>query len=376
MTLLAHAKILELCERAIADGLDGRRDQLLAGLDARFVSGLARSPTPQDQLIQDLTRMNNIPRIAGDVTPLHHWLVNAKFLTSVFPDSQRHYAGLAEEVAQSAGANAAPGDAPSQIDVADLPERILFRNDLLPAGFIAGAARTSRSVVRLIVPQIVGGQARMSPSSGQPYRFFGTGWLIGPGFLITNWHVAEARAPGDARAAIEDIKAQCRATKAEFDFDSEGTAPVTADVAEFADGDSVLDYAVLRLAAPSDRPSLPLRQEALTIDADDPFPVNVVQHPGGAPKQFGIRNNLVAKLSGNDLAYYTDTAGGSSGSPVCDDRWRVVALHKASTQKFGMQNFQGKQTAWVNVGTPIMLIADDLKARNPALWAEIGATLE
>jgi hypothetical protein len=252
----------------------------------------------------------------------------------------------------------------------------LFRNDLLPAGFIAGAARTSRSVARLIVPQIVGGQARMSPSSGQPYRFFGTGWLIGPGFLITNWHVAEARAPGDARAAIEDIKAQCRATKAEFDFDSEGTAPVTADVAEFADGDPVLDYAVLRLAAPSDRPSLPLRQEALTIDADDPFPVNVVQHPGGAPKQFGIRNNLVAKLSGNDLAYYTDTAGGSSGSPVCDDRWRVVALHKASTQKFGMQNFQGKQTAWVNVGTPIMLIADDLKARNPALWAEIGATLE
>jgi endonuclease G len=54
-----------------------------------------------------------------------------------------------------------------------------------------------------------------------------------------------------------------------------------------------------------------------------------------------------------NLAYFTDTEAGSSGSPACNDRWQVLALHKASTMTLGRYQYQGKDTAWVNIGTTI-----------------------
>ncbi|MEM9840577.1 MAG: serine protease, partial [Pseudomonadota bacterium] len=110
-------------------------------------------------------------------------------------------------------------------------------------------------------------------------------------------------------------------------------------------------------------------------DGDDALPVNVIQHPGGSPKQLGIRNNLAARLTDKDLAYFTDTEGGSSGSPVCSDDWIVLALHKASTTVFGKLEFQGKKTAWVNVGTRVDLIIEDLEKNHAALWSAIGADI-
>ncbi|MDQ3624460.1 MAG: serine protease, partial [Verrucomicrobiota bacterium] len=55
--------------------------------------------------------------------------------------------------------------------------------------------------------------------------------------------------------------------------------------------------------------------------------VNVVQHPEGNFKQAVIRENqLVARLK-TVLHYVADTMPGSSGSPVFNDQWEVVALH-------------------------------------------------
>lgn len=55
--------------------------------------------------------------------------------------------------------------------------------------------------------------------------------------------------------------------------------------------------------------------------------VNIIQHPYGLPKQIALYHNIVAFADDNRVQYLTDTDRGSSGSPVFDSNWNVVALH-------------------------------------------------
>src|SRR5690242_1106593 len=99
MALLSNDKILELYRRAIQEGLHLKRGVLLAGLAPAYVAGLEIANSPADQLLLDLRAMNETPKIIGDITPLHHWLVNASSMAGAFPDRQRFYGELADEAA-------------------------------------------------------------------------------------------------------------------------------------------------------------------------------------------------------------------------------------------------------------------------------------
>lgn len=61
--------------------------------------------------------------------------------------------------------------------------------------------------------------------------------------------------------------------------------------------------------------------------------VNIIQHPNGEPKQLAIRNNQVVDELELFLHYQTDTDPGSSGAPVFNDQWEVVALHHSGVPK-------------------------------------------
>jgi endonuclease G, mitochondrial len=70
------------------------------------------------------------------------------------------------------------------------------------------------------------------------------------------------------------------------------------------------------------------------------------------------------------VSYFTGRDGGSSGSPVCTDDWRVVALHRAWKAAQNVR-FQGKPTAWVDEGTQIAAILDHLKQHHATLYTEL-----
>jgi hypothetical protein len=55
--------------------------------------------------------------------------------------------------------------------------------------------------------------------------------------------------------------------------------------------------------------------------------VSIIQHPMGGLKQVCLTDNKVAAVFGNLVQYSTDTEPGSSGSPVFDQNWQIVALH-------------------------------------------------
>src|SRR6185369_6114461 len=55
--------------------------------------------------------------------------------------------------------------------------------------------------------------------------------------------------------------------------------------------------------------------------------LTIIQHPNGEQKQVCVRENRMIERTDDVVWYSADTLGGSSGSPVFNNDWYVVALH-------------------------------------------------
>ena len=66
--------------------------------------------------------------------------------------------------------------------------------------------------------------------------------------------------------------------------------------------------------------------------------LNIIHHPEGDYKQLSIRENKFKKILPTTVWYESDTAPGSSGSPVFNDQWQVVALHHMGVAKKNEQD--------------------------------------
>ena len=89
--------------------------------------------------------------------------------------------------------------------------------------------------------------------------------------------------------------------------------------------------------------------------------------------RLGFRNNFVVTGTDDRLSYLTDTAGGASGSPICDDAWFVAALHRGWRMIPGDPvEVWGRSIKQENYGTPIGLILADLKDAHPDLYAQVS----
>lgn len=82
--------------------------------------------------------------------------------------------------------------------------------------------------------------------------------------------------------------------------------------------------------------------------------VNIIQHPMGRQKEIALHNNEVVRVKDLVVHYHTDTEPGSSGSPVFNNNWDLVALHHA-----GWQEGDGA----INEGIRSHVIVEDLKKR-------------
>ena len=83
--------------------------------------------------------------------------------------------------------------------------------------------------------------------------------------------------------------------------------------------------------------------------------LNIVQHPGERKKEIAINENHVTSVFANAIRYQSDTEPGSSGSPVFNNNWDLVALHHAAGDFVG-----GVWTS--NQGMRIDKIVADLRA--------------
>ena len=179
------------------------------------------------------------------------------------------------------------------------------RSTLLPISFLEVGISRSRAVARV---ELSGGES-------------GSGFLIAEDLLLTNHHVLSDE------AAARGAKVQFNYQKTVRGLDDKPTEYRTDPAAGFATSPMVGgdDWTVVCLP---DRPgtrwgTIPLVPIEISVGDH----VNIIQHPGGGDKQIALYHNTVIAAANGLVQYLTDTLPGSSGSPVFNDSWDVVALH-------------------------------------------------
>jgi V8-like Glu-specific endopeptidase len=354
---------------------DGDLSALAAGISPAYIGGNMVGPNPNAKLLTITARMNATQNLVSGEVPLAKWLGNAILLAGgtqqelVFRNALQK---MAVDSLPAAGASpdvdATPRTAAGSLEIK------IDEDDTLGVGFLLQGAISARSVAKLRVHRHFEGAPSFA-TGGQPDWGLGTGWMIGPRLMITNYHVVNARAKTEPPASDADFALQAASTEADFDYLDDTATLTTISILDCPASNSDLDYAVLRLDdAAAQRPPLRLRVNPLTRPEGSALQerVNVLQHPNGDPMRLGFRNNFVVTGSAERLSYLTDTRGGSSGSPICDDAWFVAGLHRGwATIEGEPVKVWGKEIRQENYGTPIGLILAQLEAEQPALHAEI-----
>jgi len=204
-------------------------------------------------------------------------------------------------------------------------------------------------------------------------RAAGTGFLVGPSAVLTNWHVVEG---GQVAAKAEIV---CRFDYAEHPAGGRETgirvagqvvwyrpyapAELTSTPDSPPPSPTELDFALIKLASSIGTESIGGMERGFIELPSSSAPIApgtgviIVQHPDGGPMKLVIDSDAVQKLPPPGdwprIRYSTNTAPGSSGSPCFTMEWELIAIHH-----FG-------DPAWkavFNQGVPANLVREDIVA--------------
>lgn len=345
-------------------GLTQRADQLYL-INPVIAASLPIRDNAYDQIFSDLRNLNTYTNMPDGSIPLLTYLENSVDKLFGKPEAE-----VLQDMVEKVSGFTLSSAHPVNLQAKDAKNEVaIHRDDMLDFGFLGQGYRAGASVAKILVNGFENGNPLLTDNGTQQVGA-GTCWLLTPDLILTNHHVINNRLQDDVIVADKDFTLQAQNSTAQFDYDYQNANIQSVQVQELICADRALDYALLRLSAKLPRAPLPIHNRIVSPPPGEYLPVNIIQHPNGNPKRVAVRNNLVNSSSAELLTYFTDTLRGSSGSPVFNDTWKVVALHRGWQPVVNI-NFQGKDTAYVNYGTQILKILAHIKQSAPTAWDEV-----
>ncbi len=219
--------------------------------------------------------------------------------------------------------------------------------DFVNVAFLERGAQVARSVGRVAYKN---GRAR------------GSGVLIGEGLFLTNHHVIETA-----------LQAEQFCLEFDYERDLSGSlrepTRFTLDASFFiTDPEEGLDFTIIGVGDVVNGPEN-LNSFGISVlsAARDKHMIgeiaNIVQHPQGRFKEVVLRENRLVNRFDDCLHYVADTEPGSSGSPVYNSEWQMIALHHWGGPWIDGGNTADPQKYEINEGIRISSIIRKLKNR-------------
>ncbi len=207
-------------------------------------------------------------------------------------------------------------------------ERAIGKNDSVYSNFIELVKDVKQKVGRIAV------------KTGNKNIGYATGFMVSECLMLTNWHVFKT---------IEKVAD----SEIQFFYELDTLGNPCSFVAfklqsrSFYSSNKDLDYCLVAVSPMDitgkknlkDIGYLYLDPALGKLGSEEQESLNIVHHPDGDYKQLSIRENLFKKITPTTIWYESDTAPGSSGSPVFNDQWQIVALHHMG---IGKKNASGE----------------------------------
>ncbi len=163
----------------------------------------------------------------------------------------------------------------------------------------------------------------------------GTGVLIAPGLVLTNYHVLSSQLGTNLNEIAQSARFEFGYVSTQFGEATRTQVMTVADSKPVVAASPIdeFDYALIRLKAREDftiKP-VPLNASAQLMPRS---PLNILQHPEGDEMKVSLSNNGVVKTNEERglVLYVNPTKRGSSGSPCFDNDWKLIALHHKKMQ--------------------------------------------